>query len=303
MTMSPVSGSVVVAVDGSEHADRAVAWAAEQASLEGRRLVVMHCLGGWRGVPEWMALWGNQDALLEAMDSEGQKIVDEARRLATRTWPQLDVEPMVVDMDPRDALIEASATAHAVVVGTHGRSIWGRVALGSVSSATSQHASCPVVIIGHPPVDAPRTGVLVGAEGTAESIPVIEFAFRFASQRALPLTVVHCYWDLVGEMAQGRHVATTEEGVAELRLVLSESVAGLAEKFPDVHVDLQLARGLVDVVLTDDEPPRDLIVVGRSQRSLWARLLDGSVAAAVLDRARGHVAVVPEQHKLPSTER
>jgi len=304
MTMSPVAGSLVVAVDGSDHADRAVVWAAEQAALEGRRLVVMHCLGGWRGVPEWMALWNaDGDTLPEVVDSAGRDIVEAAAQLAKRTSPQIEVNPIVVDLDPRDALIEASTQAHTIVVGTHGRSIWGRVALGSVSSATSQHASCPVVIIGHPPVDAPRAGVLVGAEGTAESIPVIEFAFRFASQRALPLTVVHCYWDIVGEMAQGRHVATTEEGVSELRLVLSESVAGLAEKFPDVHVDLQLARGLVDVVLTEDEPARDLIVVGRSQRSLWARLLDGSVAAAVLDRAHGHVAVVPETQPLAATER
>jgi nucleotide-binding universal stress UspA family protein len=304
MNVSSISGSLVVAVDGSDHANRAVDWAAEQAALEGRRLVVMHCLGGWRGVPEWMALWSaDGDTLLEVVDAAGRDIVEAAAQRAKRTSPQIEVTPIVVDLDPRDALIEASTQAHTIIVGTHGRSIWGRVALGSVSSATSQHASCPVVIIGQPPVDAPRAGVLVGAEGTAESIPVIEFAFRFASQRALPLTVVHCYWDIVGEMNQGRHVATAEEGLAELRLLLSESVAGLAEKFPDVQVDLQLARGLVDVVLTDDEPPRDLVVVGRSQRSVWSRLLDGSVAAAVLDRAHGHVAVVPETPPIGAAER
>ena len=304
MNLSSISGSLVVAVDGSGHANRAVVWAAEQAALEGRRLVIMHCLGGWRGVPEWMALWSaDRDTLQEVVDSAGRDIVEAAGQLAKRTSPRLEVKPIVVDMDPRDALIEASAQAHTIIVGTHGRSIWARAALGSVSSTTSQHASCPVFIIGNPPVDATRGGVLVGAEGTVESIPVVEFAFRFASQRALPLTVVHCYWDIAGEIAYGRHVATTEEGVAELQLLLSESVAGLAERFPDVQVDLQLARGLVDVVLTGDEPPRDLIVVGRSQRSVWSRILDGSVAAAVLERARGHVAVVPVTHPIPPTER
>jgi nucleotide-binding universal stress UspA family protein len=298
------TGSLVVGVDGSEHANRAVAWAAEQAALEGRRLVIMHCLGGWRGVPEWMALWSaDQEMLHEVVDSAGQTIVEQARRLAKNVRPQLEVTPMVLDLDPRDALIEASALAHTVVVGSHGRSVWGRVALGSVSSAISQHASCPVVIIGQPLVDAPHAGVLVGADGTAESLPVIEFAFEFASQRALPLTVMHCYWDIVGESAHGRHVTATEEGVAELRLLLSESVAGLAEKFPDVEVDLQLARGLVDVVLTADQPPRDLIVVGRSQRSVWSRLIHGSTGVAVLDRAHGHVAVVPEPRPLPPTEK
>ena len=36
------AGCIVVGVDGSDHATRAVAWAAEQASLEGRPLAVVH---------------------------------------------------------------------------------------------------------------------------------------------------------------------------------------------------------------------------------------------------------------------
>ena len=41
MTYRIEPGSIVLAVDGSEHAERATQWAADQAFLEGRRLVVM----------------------------------------------------------------------------------------------------------------------------------------------------------------------------------------------------------------------------------------------------------------------
>lgn len=42
MDEEPLNGCVVVGIDGSEHSDRALVWAAEQADLERRRLVVLH---------------------------------------------------------------------------------------------------------------------------------------------------------------------------------------------------------------------------------------------------------------------
>ena len=50
MTYRIEPGSIVLAVDGSEHAERATRWAADQAFLEGRRLVVMSAAstgGSW----------------------------------------------------------------------------------------------------------------------------------------------------------------------------------------------------------------------------------------------------------------
>ena len=78
------------------------------------------------------------------------------------------------------------------------------------------------------------------------------------------------------------------------RLLLSESVAGLSEKFPDVHVTLQLGYGLVDECLTRGTRPMDLIVVGRHPVHSLAKLLAGSMSTAVLERSDSPVAVVPE---------
>lgn len=76
--------------------------------------------------------------------------------------------------------------------------------------------------------------------------------------------------------------------------MLGESVAGMAEKFPDVHATLALSRGLVDECITDAGADAELVVVGRHRRRAIPRLFTGTVTATVLEHARCPVAVVPE---------
>lgn len=293
--MDSIHGSVVVGVDGSEHANRAIVWAAEQAHAEGRRLVLAHGLRGTLPLEvDWFGPTGGAPAALDRLATDAADgMVAAAADLATAVRPGLEVHRVVVRDDPREVLIAASRDAHLVVVGSHGRALWRSLALGSVSSAVSRHSACPLVVT-HDHISDENHGILVGADGTPESLPVIEFAFRQASLRSAPLTVMHAYWDIAGEQAHGRHVGPDETGVEDLRLLLAETVAGFSEKFPDVEVDQQLSRGLVDVALTEASPPSSLVVVGRRTSSTWNRLVYGSATTAVLERASGPVAVVPE---------
>jgi len=169
--------------------------------------------------------------------------------------------------------------------------------LGSVSSAVSSHAACPVVIC-RPTADGrTRTGVVVGADGTPESLPVIEFAYRQASLRDLPLTVLHSFWDAASAVAQYREArgeTVGEPDLEDLRAALSESVAGLAEEYPGVPVTLTLKHGLADEALSPRHGGWDLIVVGHHPPTSLARLLTSSIATAVVERAHTTVAVVPQ---------
>jgi nucleotide-binding universal stress UspA family protein len=266
-------GSIVVAVDGSDHAERAVHWAAEQASLEGRRL------------------------MLVAVGEDARSIADHAASLIGSHHPGLDVRTLCRNGDPRRVLIELSAQAHLIVLGSRGRGALKSMLLGSVSAAVSAHAACPVVVC-RPVHDQPRTqGVIVGADGTPESLPVIEFAYQQASLRRMPLTVLHCFWDAAAAVAE-YHRARGEDYAApdleDLRAVLATSVAGFAETYPDVPVALELKHGLVDEALSPRTTEWDLIVVGRHPMTSVSRVLTGSIATAVLERACATVAVVPE---------
>ncbi|HJQ03846.1 MAG TPA: universal stress protein [Nocardioides sp.] len=260
-------GAVLVAVDGSADADRAIAWAAQQAYLERRPLVVVT----------------TRDAV----------VADEAVGVAQRLHPGLEVTELVIGGDPRFVLTELSRHAHLLVLGSRGRGMVGSRLLGSVSAAVSRDAACPVFVCRPLSPEASRRGILLGVDGTEESLPVVELAFHQASLTDLPLTVVHCFWDPDRLTHEPEVVAPDEPGLGEHRLLLAESVAGMASKFPEVQVALRLQRGIVEECLVAGSADWDLVVVGRHPVDTLPRYLTGAVATIVVERARTTVAVVP----------
>ncbi len=287
-------GTIVVGVDGSAHAKRALVWAAEQALLEGRAVTVVHAVGG-DAAPVFRAGYPGAE-LQPAPDpmAEARAILSEAVTMVEAARPGLDVIGLPRVGDPREQLLELSETAHLIVVGSRGRGTFARMLLGSVSVNVAKHAKCPVVVTRPGPYGVVKDGVLVGADGTAESLPVIEFAFRQAALRQVPLTVLHTSFDVHATAASRTADGTAPQTADELRMLLSESVAGLSEKFPDVHLTLELGYGLADEALARGRRPRDLVVVGRRPVRLLSSLLASSVSTSVLERSDSPVAVVPE---------
>jgi nucleotide-binding universal stress UspA family protein len=153
------------------------------------------------------------------------------------------------------------------------------------------------VVVCRPRGSRSAQGFVVGADGTPDSVPVIEFAYEQASLHRAPLTVVHAFWDAAVAVAQhhraeGREVADPD--LEDLRALLATSVAGMAERYPDVKVDLALRHGFVEEALAPRGAPWELVVVGRHGGHSLARLLQSSVSRVVVERAAGNVAVVPE---------
>jgi nucleotide-binding universal stress UspA family protein len=294
------AGSIVVGVDGSEDAARAVSWAAVQADLENRPLALVHTaeqillLGSG-----WLDAQGVDRVRLDAaVNRAAEAVLAHACERAREAAPEIEVTTHLVREDARDALVDISADAHLVVVGSRGLGPVRSAVLGSVSASVAKRADCPVVVCRPTGAGgAPATGVVVGVDGTAGSVDVLEFAFAQASLHRAPLTVMHCFWD-VRAATNGPGPVPADGGnpsaESDLRLLLAECVAGLAEKYPDVAVSAELARGLVDECLADRSPDAGLLVVGRTAPTGWARFLHSSCALAVLERAHTTVAVVPE---------
>ncbi len=155
--------------------------------------------------------------------------------------------------------------------------------LGSVSVAVVRHAHCPVVVVRPGNAGKVRNGVAVGVDTTEPAQPVLEFAYRQASLHGLPLTVVHCL----------NYVLDIDEE----RLALSTALAGMSEKYPDVHVTTRVGKGDPDEVLVRLGERMDLVVTGTHHGSRTRRTIFGSVSVEVVEQATCPVAIVPLGHE------
>lgn len=294
------ASSVVVATDGSDHARRAVRWAADQAALERRPLTVLATAHAEvlpaGGLGTMSAVYAYDP---ESLLSGARARVKEGVGLAKALHPGLEVSGIAQIGAPRHVLIELSHRVHMIVLGSRGRGPLRSRLLGSVSAAVSRDADCPVVVCRPEPHHDFRhhpepTGILVGADGTPESLAVVEFAFRQASLTGQALTVVHAVWDELATLQGPGPIAAGETALDEYRVLLAESVAGIAPKFPDVPLELRVTRGMAEDCLNDTSTTWSLIVVGRHPVDSLARLVTSTVATAVIERAHTNVAVVPQ---------
>lgn len=287
------AGTIVVGVDGSPSGEQALDWAAEQARLEHRPVTLFHGLS--QGNSGWLNQPGlDRNGVLESMRSYGQSVLEKARETILKRAPDVPVGLVLHLVDPRVALLDLASEASMIVLGSRGRGPVRSLLLGSVGLTVSQHASCPVVVLRPHNVGTVRNGVLVGVDGSERSHAAVEFAYRLASSRDLPLTVLYCFWDVLSATTGDVDVPDDEEGLDAHRLVLSEAVSGMGEKFPDVRVQLKLNRGLADDCLVRASERMHIVVVGTHPKRHLSGLVYGDVGRGVLEHAHSVVVAVPE---------
>lgn len=294
MSTRPHPSSIVVGIDGSTSSHRALAWATRQATLEHRPLTVVHA-AHLAAVDEAISAGTAGPEARQVLDElavTGRGLLSTTAQRVRHAHPEVEVHEVYARTDPRELLLECSTQAAMTVLGSRGRGPVTSLLLGSVSLAVSRHAHGPVVIVRGTDPDTAHGGLVVDVDGSADSLPAIEFAYRTAATRDLPLTALHTYWDAARRDSE-EHTATEDQpGLDDVRALLSQSVAGMREKYPEVRDRLTLQHGFRDQQLLRASQTASLVVVGtRPPRRL--DLLHASVAATVVELAHCDVAVVP----------
>lgn len=140
---------IVVGVDGSEGARRALAWAVDEAERWDATLVVVNA---W-SMPVMAAPTGlaPMPVLPESGELEGSAgaLLDEVVRAAVGDRP-VRVERAVVEGSAAQVLLDAAAGADLLVVGSRGHGGFLGLLLGSVSQHCTHHAACPIVVVPPP---------------------------------------------------------------------------------------------------------------------------------------------------------
>ena len=129
---------IVVGIDGSPEATRALVWAASEARMRSATLEIVH-VDVFRH--EVMELFGP-----DVLSSEKAILQDAAAR-ARAVEPSVVVETRLCEPPAGDALIAAGEEAALLVVGSSGAGGLKHLALGSVSAECARRARCPVVIV------------------------------------------------------------------------------------------------------------------------------------------------------------
>ena len=140
---------IVVGVDGSDHAHRALTWAMKEAAIRHARLTVLAvhevAASAWTGNP--ITLPGDQEVVDKIRNTVQETVAKTAAELGQPQPPSVTVR--TVQGFPAHELIEASKEADLVVLGSRGAGGFARLAMGSVSSQVVHHAHCPVVVVPH----------------------------------------------------------------------------------------------------------------------------------------------------------
>ena len=139
----PKIETILVATDGSPASAAASDEAIDLALRLGARLIVINVVNVAELTAASSMFPGTVFTAREEAEAIARAIVDDARRsgvVATYlTW----------EGQPGEAIVAAaeSEAADLIVVGTHGRSVIGRLLLGSVSEYVVRHSRAPVLVV------------------------------------------------------------------------------------------------------------------------------------------------------------
>jgi nucleotide-binding universal stress UspA family protein len=138
---------VVVGIDDSEAARRALDLAAGVAAAAGATLRIVH-VGPMHVAESWAyvetAAAGSEHS--HAVRAEAEETLAQAEQRVRGRYPDLTVEAEGLYGKPGHVLSDLSATAGLVVVGSRGRGGFTGLLLGSVSHTVIHEAACPVMV-------------------------------------------------------------------------------------------------------------------------------------------------------------
>jgi nucleotide-binding universal stress UspA family protein len=137
---------IVAGFDGSPSSLSALRWAIRQAGLTG---ATVDAVIAWH-YPD-LAASSSYGIALEGVDPGFREVAEKTltEAISTTLSPDSDVRvhPQVTEGIAAQVLLDASAGADLLVVGSRGHGGFAEALLGSVSQHCVHHARCPVVII------------------------------------------------------------------------------------------------------------------------------------------------------------
>jgi nucleotide-binding universal stress UspA family protein len=312
---------VLIGYDGSDSARDAIEGLGRAGLPQDSEVIVVSAADVWPQLPQsaydsmsesslrrQTPIVRKAHALAAQEHKQAQALAAEGAEIVRRAFPRWKVSGQAFAGSPSAALVQPTGgTPDLVVVGSQGRSGFGRLMLGSVSHAVLNHAACSVRISRRgnsvqPGADSP-VRIIVGVDGSVHSALAVSAVASRSWPAGTEVKVIAAL-DLkfLSALASPASAAwatdwTVMEAAEEDEQALARRAVGaVAEELRSVGL---LATPLVAegnpkrVLLEEAERWKaDGIFVGAKGHSRLERFLLGSVSAAVAARASCSVEVV-----------
>ena len=138
-------GRIVVGVDGSESARKALRWAVKEAEAWGAELTAIAAvpMASGAGALAWLPAAVDREQVLTDVRSG----LDRAVAAAVEGHSGVTVRRHALDGNAAQLMSEFSTAVDLVVVGSRGRGGFSGLLLGSTSQGVLSHAACPVMVV------------------------------------------------------------------------------------------------------------------------------------------------------------
>jgi nucleotide-binding universal stress UspA family protein len=290
-------GRVVVGIDGSTGARRALDWAAAQARLTHAVLEIVAASGR-----------GGSSADPHASEQYIEGDVEEAAAWAKALAPGAVITTKEVDGPPAAQLIEESEDADLLVVGSRGRGGFASLLLGSVSRKCVHEAHCPVVVVGatgggrsEREIQPGQAGdvatathadrhnrIVVGIDGSSSSIAAAEWA---ATQSELTGDTLEALMTWEWPSTYGWSPGDPEyDPQHDCDVIMGDVLRPIRDQHPGIQIEAVVWEGHPAHRLVEASNRAGLLVVGSCGEGELAEALLGSVTEHCV--AHAHCPVV-----------
>lgn len=286
----PFAGRVVVGTDGSDQAHDALLWAAQYAAQVDAEVVLVH---GWEMPIGSVRTMSYDSQVVDEAHADGQRVLEDASRWLRDALPDCAAHTALVPGGPTKALLQASATARCVVVGSRGRGALASALLGSTSDYVAAHAHCPVVVVPDGVQWRDGAKVLLASDGSVGARSATGYAFSEAERLGVGLEVVTVL-DTPPMIVTDPLILPPppELLLPETREVVERALEPFRSEHPDVPVELVAEVGVLEEVVEERSPEASFVVTGSRGRGAVVSLLTGSASRQVIAGARCPVVVV-----------
>lgn len=282
--------AVVVGIDGSAAAAAALEWAADEAERRSVPLVIAYA---GHLVHRGALIEATARSALREIRAYGQGLLSDAIATAVENRRLVDVRSDLREAAPARLLIDLSEAASVLAVGRGEEGPIARFVFGSVTQRVTEHAHCPVVVVGpDTPLSTTQT-IVVGVSDSPGGQRAMQFACAEAAVRKAKVQAVRSWTEL--NWARLGFPFLLEAPFKSLQAgeqaVLDECVRAAHDAYPDLEITGLLTEQPAHVALEKAAHDADLLVVGcrREEGSHLLRL--GPLASWLLHHSPCPVAI------------